>query len=124
VLRVRRQFEAGKTALDRRLSSAPSLPHPRTSSISPSPSLPAAPAPTQTLKHGLTNALIESVNTKIRLITRVAFGFRSVDALIALAMFSLAGHRSVQPCYPVARTHGAVTEFGLCVRTKLGRRSG
>lgn len=50
-----------------------------------------------TLDHGLSNALIESVNTKIRLITRVAFGFRSPEALIALAMLSLGGHRPVLP---------------------------
>jgi transposase len=43
------------------------------------------------------NALAESVNTKIRLITRIAFGFRSPDALIALAMLSLAGHKPVLP---------------------------
>jgi hypothetical protein len=43
------------------------------------------------------NALVESVNTKIRLITRIAFGFRSPDALIALAMLSLAGHRPTLP---------------------------
>jgi transposase len=49
------------------------------------------------LEHGLSNALIESVNTKIRLITRVASGFRSADALIALAMLSLAGHRPLLP---------------------------
>jgi len=36
------------------------------------------------------NGRIESVNTKIRLITRVAFGFKSPDALIALAMLNLA----------------------------------
>jgi hypothetical protein len=30
-----------------------------------------------TLEHGLPNALIESVNTKIRLITRIAFGFKT-----------------------------------------------
>jgi len=29
------------------------------------------------------------MNTKIRLITRIAFGFKSPDALIALAMLSL-----------------------------------
>jgi transposase len=50
-----------------------------------------------TLDHGLSNALVESVNTKIRLLTRIAFGFRSADALIALAMLSLAGHRPVLP---------------------------
>jgi len=37
------------------------------------------------------NALIESTNTKIRLITRVAFGFKNPDALIGLAMLSLGG---------------------------------
>lgn len=36
---------------------------------------------------------IESVNTKIRLITRVDFGFRSPEALIALARLNLGGHR-------------------------------
>jgi len=52
---------------------------------------------TATLTHGLSNALIESVNTKIRLITRIAFGFRSPDALIALAMLSLGGHKPLLP---------------------------
>ena len=50
-----------------------------------------------TLDHGLSNALIESVNTKIRLLTRIAFGFRSPDALIALAMLSLGGHTPILP---------------------------
>ncbi|MDT2007912.1 ISL3 family transposase [Rhodococcus opacus] len=44
------------------------------------------------IEHGLSNGRIESVNTKIRLITRVAFGFRTPDALIALAMLGLGGH--------------------------------
>ena len=44
-----------------------------------------------TLTHGLSNGLTESVNTKIRLLTRIAFGFKSPDALIALAMLSLGG---------------------------------
>ncbi|MBD4640880.1 ISL3 family transposase, partial [Xanthomonas citri pv. citri] len=34
------------------------------------------------IEHGLSNGRIESVNTKIRLITRVAFGFKSPEALI------------------------------------------
>ena len=42
--------------------------------------------------HGLSNGLIESTNTKIRLITRIAFGFKSPDALIALAMLHLGGN--------------------------------
>jgi transposase len=53
-----------------------------------------------TLEHGLSNALIESVNTKIRLLTRIAFGFRSADALIALAMLSLGGHKPILPGRP------------------------
>jgi transposase len=56
-----------------------------------------------TLDHGLSNALIESVNTKIRLLTRIAFGFRSPNALIALAMLSLGGHRPVLPHRPNPR---------------------
>jgi transposase len=50
-----------------------------------------------TLHHGLTNALVESLNTKIRLITRRAFGFRNVHALIALAKLSLGGARPQLP---------------------------
>jgi transposase len=49
------------------------------------------------IEHGLSNGLIESVNTKIRLITRMAFGFASPDALIALAMLNLGGHRPALP---------------------------
>lgn len=49
------------------------------------------------IEHGLSNGLIESVNTKIRLITRMAFGFRSPEALIALAMLNLGGHRPTLP---------------------------
>jgi transposase len=37
------------------------------------------------------NALVESTNTKIRVLTRVAFGFKSPDALIAMAMLSVGG---------------------------------
>lgn len=32
-------------------------------------------------------------NTKIRLLTRIAFGFRSAEALIALAVLALGGHQ-------------------------------
>ena len=49
------------------------------------------------IEHGLSNGRLESVNTKIRLITRVAFGFKSADALIALAMLNLGGHRPILP---------------------------
>jgi len=37
------------------------------------------------------------LNTKIRLITRIAFGFKSPDALIALALLSLGCHRPALP---------------------------
>lgn len=43
------------------------------------------------IEHGLSNARIEQANTRIRLITRRAFGFHSPDALIALAMLTLGG---------------------------------
>jgi transposase len=42
------------------------------------------------LRHGLSNARVEAINTQIRLITRRAFGFHSPQALIALTMLSLA----------------------------------
>lgn len=45
-----------------------------------------------TLDSGLSNGLIESTNTKIRLITRIAFGFHRPEPLIALAMLALGGH--------------------------------
>lgn len=43
------------------------------------------------IEHGLSNALVESVNTKLRLITRVAFGFHDPYALIGLAMLAVGG---------------------------------
>jgi transposase len=43
------------------------------------------------IDHDLNNGLIESTNTKIRLITRMAFGFRDPHALIGLAMLALGG---------------------------------
>jgi transposase len=49
------------------------------------------------LREDLSNALIESTNTKIRLLTRIAFGFHSPDPLIALAMLSLGGYRPDLP---------------------------
>lgn len=45
-----------------------------------------------TIDSGLSNALIESTNTKIRLLTRIAYGFHGPEPLIALAMLSFGGH--------------------------------
>lgn len=49
------------------------------------------------IEHGLSNGRTESVNLKIRLRTRMAFGFRDPDALIAILMLSLGGHRPALP---------------------------
>jgi transposase len=53
---------------------------------------------TAAIRHGLSNARVEAINTQIRLITRRAFGFHSPDALIAVAMLSLA-----DLCLPLPR---------------------
>jgi transposase len=50
-----------------------------------------------TLIYRLSNGRIESVNTKIRLLTRIAFGFKSVHALIALVRLHLAGYDTPLP---------------------------
>ena len=44
-----------------------------------------------TLLHGVNNGRVEALNTKIRLIARRAFGFRSAQALIALSELTLGG---------------------------------
>ena len=54
------------------------------------------------LEHNLSNALIESMNTKIRQITRTAYGFTNPEALIALALLAHGGHR---PPLPGRTTH-------------------
>lgn len=55
------------------------------------------PAIHATIDHRLSNGLIESVNTKIRLITRIAFGFHNPHALIGLAMLATGGLRPALP---------------------------
>lgn len=55
------------------------------------------PAIHAALEHKLSNGLVESVNTKIRVITRMAFGFHNPQALIALAMLALGGLRPALP---------------------------
>ena len=44
------------------------------------------------ISHGLSNGRVEGINTKIRLLTRIAYGFRNPHALIALAMLHLGGY--------------------------------
>lgn len=55
------------------------------------------PAIDATLEHGLSNALVESSNTKIRLLTRVAFGFHGPEPLIALALLALGPNKPALP---------------------------
>jgi len=43
------------------------------------------------VKHGLSNARVEQLNTQLRLIVRRAFGFHSAEAMIALAMLKHGG---------------------------------
>lgn len=89
-------YEQAEEALDRwvswaRRSRLPAFVKLQKSIVSHQASILAA------IEHGLSNGRIESVNTKIRLITRVAFGFKSPHALIALAMLGLGGHRPELP---------------------------
>jgi len=51
---------------------------------------------------GPSQGLIESTNTKIRVLTRMAYGFKSPEALIALALLSLGGYRPKLPSRQVA----------------------
>jgi transposase len=44
------------------------------------------------LEHDLSQGLIESTNTKIRLLTRIAYGFHGPQPLIALALLALGSH--------------------------------
>jgi transposase len=44
------------------------------------------------LTNNLSNALVESTNTKIRLLHRMAFGFKKPEHLIALALLDRGGY--------------------------------
>jgi len=50
-----------------------------------------------TLTHRLSNALTESMNTKIRRIIRTAYGFQTPDALIALTLLTHGSHPPTLP---------------------------
>ena len=53
-----------------------------------------------TLTYRLSNARVEAINTRIRLLIRIAFGFKSADALIALVMLHLGGYDLTLPGRP------------------------
>jgi len=59
-----------------------------------------------TLEQRLSNALVESTNTKIRLLTRVAFGFHGPEPLMALALLAL--RRAPAPPPRPNMTHGSI----------------
>lgn len=50
-----------------------------------------------TLVYQLSNGILESTNTKIKLLSRVAFGFHSADALIAMVKLTLGGYQAQLP---------------------------
>lgn len=62
------------------------------------------------IEHHLSNGLVESTNTIIRLITRRAYGFASPEPQIALAMLSLGGQAG--PSWPDI-AHGSDGRAGL-----------
>jgi len=70
------------------------------------------------LDYGLCQGLIESVNTKIRLLARIALGFRSPHALIALACSPSGGHRRTLP----GRTNPRIRQYGPNFLARTGRR--
>ncbi|MGW2374176.1 MULTISPECIES: transposase [Kitasatospora] len=47
--------------------------------------------------HRMSNGIVESLNTRIHLITRMAFGFKDSPALIALVLLTLGSHRPYLP---------------------------
>lgn len=49
------------------------------------------------IEHDLSNAITESVNTRIRLRNRIAFGIHDPDALISLLMLTLSDHTPALP---------------------------
>ena len=52
------------------------------------------------LRENVSNALIESTNTKIRLLQRMAFGFKEPEHLIALALLDRGGYCPSLPGRP------------------------
>jgi transposase len=57
--------------------------------------------------HGPSNGLTESVNTKLRLLTRVADGFRSTGNLIALCLLDRGGHAPARRIEHTVHPHPA-----------------
>jgi hypothetical protein len=80
-----------------------------------------------TLDHGLSNGLIESTNTKIRVLTRMAFGFTKPEALVALAMLAFGGYYPPLPGRATKKmTHRSVrgASFDKCCDHRENPRIG
>jgi transposase len=88
--------DAGKHALDRWLSWARRSRMPAFVDLARKIVKPRV-AIDHALDSGLSNALIESTNTKIRLLTRIAFGFHGPEPLIALALLALGSQPPALP---------------------------
>ncbi len=58
------------------------------------------------LTHGLTNAVVEGLNTRMQLLTRMSFGYHSAQAFISHAMLKLG---KVCPPLPRFKAHGSVS---------------
>ena len=81
--------KAGARPMDRAGRAAPGSPRSCNSNAASSRTAHAIDAALDT---GLSQGLVESTNTKIRLLTRIAFGFHGHQPLIALAMLALGSH--------------------------------
>jgi transposase len=84
--------DEGKEALDRWLGWARRSRLPSFIQLGRRIALHRAAIDDATLEHNLSQGLVESTNTKIRLLTRIAFGFHGPEPLIALAMLALGGY--------------------------------
>jgi hypothetical protein len=78
------------------------------------------------LEHGLSQGLIESTNTKIRLLTRIAFGFHGPQPLIALALLALGSPPTPRPklTHTSSRRAGFVAPTRVSTTVKRGYRRG
>ncbi|MGH3885205.1 MAG: ISL3 family transposase [Pseudonocardiaceae bacterium] len=73
------------------------------------------------VEHGLSNARSEATNTHLRLLTRRAYGYRSPDALIAMADLTRGGLCPPPPRRSWTGTHGNVSR-AVKIRTRLKGR--
>ena len=56
-----------------------------------------------TLTYGLTNAIVEGLNARVRLLINIARGFRSIEALMALMQLHLGSYQPTLPARPTLK---------------------